>query len=64
MGRGLAAGFVPLPLRGHPLLPKRSCLRREIVDNVKNGAILSRSKTVFALHRGEILKTEFMEPRE
>jgi hypothetical protein len=28
------------------------------------GASMSRSKKVFALHRGEILKTEFMETRE
>jgi len=48
MGRGLAAGFVPVPPRAHLLRPR------------KNGQELK----VFALHRGEILKTQFMEPRE
>jgi hypothetical protein len=48
MGRGLAAGFVPVPPRGHPLLPRKN----------------DQELKVFAVHRGEILKTKFMEPRE
>jgi hypothetical protein len=37
MGRGLAAGLVPVPLRGHPLLSKKNgqeLFEIEIVDYV------------------------------